>query len=68
MVLTVGDDIGVVFRVQGALPNMVIYPKIAKKSGKNGRVVLTVGDDIGVVFRVQSTFPNMVIYPKIARK
>jgi hypothetical protein len=34
MVLTVGDDIGVVFRDQGALPNMVIYPKIAKKSGK----------------------------------
>jgi hypothetical protein len=31
MVLTVGDDIGVVFRVQSTFPNMVIYPKIARK-------------------------------------
>jgi hypothetical protein len=31
VVLTVGDDIRVVFRVQGTFPNMVIYPKIARK-------------------------------------
>ena len=44
------------FRVLDAVPNMVIYPKIARKLQKNDRKledVLTCGDDIKNMFRVQ---------------
>ena len=43
------------FRVLGVIPNMVIYPKIARKLQKNHRKLedmLTCGDDIKNVFRV----------------
>ena len=42
--------VGNIFRVQGLVPNMVIYPKIAtkypKKIRKNWGMVLIVGDDV----------------------
>ena len=39
--------VGNIFRVQGPVPNMVIYPKIAKKDPKNQKKMGDGGDDGG---------------------
>ena len=63
--------VGNIFRVQGLVANMVIYPKIATKYPKNQKKIggwcsLLVMMLINV-YRVQGPFPNMVIYQNIAR-
>ena len=39
--------VGNIFRVQGPVPNMVIYPKIATKYPKNEKQLGDGGDDGG---------------------
>ena len=39
--------VGNIFRVQGPVPNMVIYPKIATKYSKNQKKSEDGGDDGG---------------------
>ena len=38
---------GSILRVQGPVPNMVIYPKIARKYSKNWKALEDVSDDSG---------------------
>ena len=62
--------VGNIFRVQGPVPNMVIYPnshKIAKKAEKIGGWCSLSVMMLRNICRVQGPFPNKVIYQKMAR-